>query len=473
MPICRNQQTMELHLKALPDLVLLKIFNKLSLNDCRHLSAAFGGEGPIIDLLRTTLKSSQLEELVFYDAEDFMPIEFFKKNDVLWPKIATIRLNVNLLKLASTAEHLRDLIQICSNLCALELEQHDSDADANNQQAAEMAELDQFLATLDVSRVSEVYFRDMAKGQIIKLPRGLEKCAVSWFSLSASPGFLSNTIRSLHISFRPCTDPETTLPLPILENLDELSLGSFTRSTPLSHPFSPAHFEAFKWVRVLRVQLISKSHVINELITNLSRLECLHVDLTKMSSIQRRIGDWFTSMREPLQMPKTLKEYHVHGRSVSKIQSDLWRCLFFGYRKHQALKTVTQDYHFHEDTMSKSIAPCLTGSDFQLLDEMATSGVFRDLYFYINRATDWNKIITLLGKIPTINHLYLFIWLYNELATTQIIPAMPKIATSIKLLSVNDNHFHYEASFNVLSSFTNVAEYDIHCDVESQFFQAC
>ena len=55
----------------------------------------------------------------------------------------------------------------------------------------------------------------------------------------------------------------------------------------------------------------------------------------------------------------------------------------------------------------------------------------------------------------------------------QVTVASPPIATKIARLTVDDNHFHYPASFKILSSFPNVDEYRIHCDVESQMFRAC
>ena len=464
--VCREPPKMELHLESLPDLVLLKIFNKLSLPDCYHLSEAFGGDGPVIDSLRTSLKSLQLEELVLRDAEDLLPIEFFEKNDVLWPKIRTIRFNINLIKLPTTSEYLHKLIQICSGLCALKLEKHDIIAIPNDPQLPRATKVNQFLAALDVARVSEVY-QALTISQNISLPQGLKKCAINASSIRPSIQAFSETIDTLHISFDSRMRSQKRLTLPALSGLTELSLQGIT----LIHYCSLNH-EVFQSVRVLRLQPFCKCQDLNSLIMRLPNLECLHVDFTKMAKVlDNLLGDDGFLHEQPLSMPRSLKELHVRCRSITKIETDFWRCLFDGYWEHQELKMVTQDYHFHEDTMSKTIAPRLDSPDFQLIDTMAASGVFQDLYFNIHKLADWKKIISLMRQVPATNRLYLFICLNDELELTQIMPAMPPITTSIKLLSVND--FHNAPSFNILSSFTNVDEFDIHCDMDDQFFQAC
>ena len=118
--------------------------------------------------------------------------------------------------------------------------------------------------------------------------------------------------------------------------------------------------------------------------------------------------------------------------------------------------------------MLDPIAPRLDSPDLALLNEMTAAGVFRDLYFDVRTLADWGEIVSLLRKISAIDHLYLYVCI---LEWNGIMPAIPQITTSIKLLSVNDDN--YEPSFHILSSFANVAEYEIYCEVDSEFFESC
>ena len=351
-------------------------------------------------------------------------------------------------------------------------------------------ELNAIFATISIR---ELHARRMALGIII--PRSVEKCTMpsnvlvemhaiheyhlngiqDTNALEAEPEFMSN-LRSLNIYFddvqyekeyEPPSCEETAPIWTILSRhpfLEELSFnGSFTPNHCNDLRLCGKTFKA----KILRLENVGITFQNISLVWQRFRsLEVLYFDLSLASSLYE------PGFGPPhIELPPTLKELHVYG-NVFHSSRGLWMVLFGACKKVPDIKIITQDFVFDNKNKAKVLAPCL-GPSYGHLMEKVGCRAFKSLFLHIRFPWQWTYIQTHLKEFAHLDHLYLYVWLHDENKVVDIAIAAQKITSNIKLLTVDDNHFYHDTSFKILSSFENVAEYAINCDVDSQFFAAC
>ena len=255
-----------------------------------------------------------------------------------------------------------------------------------------------------------------------------------------------------------------------LPSLEELSFSGyfdryyfdFTRST-----------KCFDSIKKLRLDVDLPFEDVSNVIREFRRLEIFDFDLSSSSKAYK-----YRDRLSHFHLPPTLREFYAHGNvmglSTLTLNRVLWMRLFKGCEDAPSLKIVTQDYSFENSTAPMGIAPTLRQSYREFIGRVGCDK-FPSMYFFIQHSWQWSYLQTHLRAFPHLEHLNLYVWLVadTESALQTITKADPPIETSIKQLTIDDNHFNYGASFNVLSSFANVKEYVINCDAGSQFYKSC
>ena len=450
-------------LESIPAEITQKILMKLNWRDCFHLGLACDGRGRVLDVLKTVVAAIDVGEIVLFDEDDFMPWQFFKRSLKCFPRIRKIRLEPCLLASSHLYQFLLTLIRRCKVIRALEFEKDLYDSSLFGH-AVDPQELEAFLAAIKSLSLRELYFPAMGRDMIVPLLPNLLSCAVTWDSLKrdveTTRHFLS--LRTLHLH---CDGNFWPFFHPLISGRDlRLKELSLTSKTYIYFDEYPSR--RFRGISTLRLDWHASLNFWSSILPLFEDLKYLYLDISKTLEED--------TSQLSIRLPRHLLEYHVSGSTPphAKIEGHVWWSLFANCLDHPTLQVVTQSYDLDQEHVPRALMPRVNQLGFTARFQ---SGLFRDLYFYVSKPAEWTQIVDLLRGmlVPDLNHLYLFLWLYNELEADQIQPAIPEIPTRIERLSINDNHFHYSAAFHVLSSFADVGQYSIHCDVDSRLFKEC
>ena len=420
-------------METLPNEILQKIFHSLSFQDCRRVCST---SSRLYNLLPLVVSSLDVSSLTIIRQENLPTVDFLAKHN-LSSSVKSISFNINLLQDVDFTESLKAVFNACHNLEKLHVDSHD---------VIQSVPIPSWTINLD-ELLGGKTIREVHCGVNQIPPESAIKCTVNCDTLVEMffayqkrlptaqnvPSFLKSLTMTFEEGYRryygeheyrtrhPIWD---ALGCRMLSSLEELSLVSYFKTHPCDSflPVMGGDTEQSNPQENVKRLNISAPVFGRDIRTLLFDVFPNVVSLTLRIDLGDDLRYAFLDPL-PFAFPPSIKELYLLGTFHGQMRdrNNLWKYLFecLWQNPRPNLEMITQDYQFEGD-FTQTVAPKLSPAFVNRFKELKP-GLFRDLYFHLDRPGDWHALVSLLRNCASLDHLYIHVWFYNETQADQVI----------------------------------------------------